>query len=436
MLRRAGWFRLVGPALAVAWLLPAAASAVERFPPPDFESGHQLPETSQPPPRALWLQYTDVGVLLLALGLGAYLVHRRRSRRGVVWLTAASLAYFGFYREGCVCAVGATQNVALALFDKAYAPPLPVLFFFFLPLLFTLFFGRTFCAAVCPLGAVQDVVLVRPIRVARFVDHALRTLAYVYLGLAVLLAATGTAFVICRYDPFVAFFRRDGSSTMLLLGGSLLVIGLFVGRPYCRYLCPYGVLLGWVSRFSKLQVSLTPTRCVSCRLCEESCPFGAIHVPNADRPVPEVAPARRRILVLLLVLPVAVGAFSWVGSRLGAPLSHLHPTVALAARVLAEEAKEVEGRTDASKALRASGRPLGELHAEAVEIQRRLGLGGALFGAFLGLSIVARLLTVSIWRRRTDYLADAGRCLACARCFPFCPEEQERQNAGDRPRAA
>jgi ferredoxin len=410
-------------------LLPVAAGAVERFPPPDFESGHTLPETTQPPPRQLWREYADVGVLAVALALSAYLVYVRRSRRGVAWLTAGSLFYFGYLREGCVCAVGATQNVTLALFDPSYAPPFPVVLFFFLPLLSTLFFGRTFCAAVCPLGAVQDVVLVRPIRVPRWLDHSLRNLAYVYLGLAVLFAATGAAFVICRYDPFVAFFRLHGSATMLLLGGSLLLIGLFVGRPYCRYLCPYGVLLGLLSRFSWQRISITPTKCVQCRLCEESCPYGAIRVPNAERGVPERAALRRRVAVLLLALPLAILTFGWIGARLGAPFSHLHPTVALAARVQAEDSGEVEGSTDASQAFRGTGRPPAELHAEALEIQRRFGWGAALFGGFVGLSIVARLLTVSVWRRRRDYEADAGRCLACARCFSYCPEEQERLNA-------
>jgi polyferredoxin len=43
--------------------------------------------------------------------------------------------------------------------------PLVVLAFFALPLAFTLFFGRTFCGAVCPIWAIQDVVLLRPVRV-------------------------------------------------------------------------------------------------------------------------------------------------------------------------------------------------------------------------------------------------------------------------------
>ncbi|MHC5074726.1 MAG: 4Fe-4S binding protein, partial [Planctomycetota bacterium] len=104
-------------------------------------------------------------------------------------------------------------------------------------LVFTLFFGRTFCSAVCPLGAIQDLVLLRPVQVAPCLEGGLRLFAYIYLGAAVLLAATGSAFIICRYDPFVSFFRITGHMSLLVLGVCFLLIGMFVGRPYCRFIC-------------------------------------------------------------------------------------------------------------------------------------------------------------------------------------------------------
>ena len=69
--------------------------------------------------------------------------------------------------------------------------PITVAAFFLLPLAFTLFFGRTFCAAVCPLGAVQELVALRPINVPVWLDHALGLFAYVYLGAGVVFAASG-----------------------------------------------------------------------------------------------------------------------------------------------------------------------------------------------------------------------------------------------------
>ena len=45
-------------------------------------------------------------------------------------------------------------------------------------------------------------------------------------------------FVICRYDPFVSFFRFAGPLHMLLIGGALLVLGVFVGRLVLPVLVP------------------------------------------------------------------------------------------------------------------------------------------------------------------------------------------------------
>jgi ferredoxin len=295
-----------------------------------------MPQTQVPAPRSHALEMLDIGVLVLALSLATWLVLKRRSRTGVAWLAVGCLAYFGFWREGCVCSVGATQNIVLALFDSSYAVPIGVLAFFVLPLVFALFAGRSFCAGVCPLGAIQDVVLLRPVGLADWLERGLRVLAYVYLGLAVYFAALGAAFVICRYDPFVGFFRLSGGFDMLVLGASLLVIGVFVGRPYCRFFCPYGVLLDLAGRLSRWRVTVTPTVCTQCRLCEASCPYGAITLPSPRRSAPQREHAGRRLVLLFVLLPVLVGLGGFLFSLAGRPLSRVHPTVNLALLATAE----------------------------------------------------------------------------------------------------
>ena len=258
-------------------MLPVLAQF--RFPPPQFESGHTLPTTTAPLTDPALQQWLDVSVLAIALGLAAYFTLKRRSRPGLFVLAAFSLIYFGFWREGCVCPIGAIQNVTLALSDPSYGLPLVVLAFFLLPLLATLIAGRGFCAAVCPLGAIQELVTWRPVRVPRWAEHALGLLPWVYLSLAVLYAATGSRFIICEFDPFVGLFRLSGTIGMLLFGGALLVLGLFVGRPYCRYLCPLGAMLRVLSSLARFRVTVFPNYCTQCRLCEDACPYDAINLP-------------------------------------------------------------------------------------------------------------------------------------------------------------
>ena len=289
--------------LMVALVLCADAFGLERFPPPEFDT-HQLPSTEVPAARNPAMEYLDAAVLAAALLLAAWLVLKKRSRRWIFSLMIFSLVYFGFYRKGCVCSIGAIGNVCLSLFDSDYAIPIAAVLFFILPLVVTLFFGRVFCGAVCPLGAIQDVFLLKPIAVPEWLERGLRVFAYIYLAAAVLFAATGSAFVICRYDPFVGLFRLSGSFNMIVLGFCFLVIGVFVGRPYCRFLCPYGVILRQFSKVSKFRVTITPDECITCRLCEDSCPFGAIDKPTADWSAEDYNVSKKRIGILLLLLPV------------------------------------------------------------------------------------------------------------------------------------
>jgi NAD-dependent dihydropyrimidine dehydrogenase PreA subunit len=408
-------------------ILCNTASAVERFPPPDFvETDHQIPTPTVPGPRQDIYEYLDVVVLAAALALSSYLVLKRRSRRAIFALMVFSVAYFGFWRKGCVCSIGAVQNVALSIFDSSYAMPATILLFFSLPLVFTLFFGRTFCAGVCPLGAVQDLVALRPMPVPRWLENGLRLLAYVYLGLAVLFAATGSAFVICRYDPFVAFFRLGGNPNIIILGACFLLIGVFVGRPYCRFVCPYGVVLRQFSRLSKKRVTITPDECVKCRLCEDSCPFGAIRQPTVDWPKPYYKKSKTRLALLLVLLPVLVLGSGWLGSSLKSVTSRVHSTVRLADRIHMEDEGKAEGTTDASDAFRATGKEVQELYDEASVIIDKFALGGWFFGGFVGLVIGLKLIGLSVKDQRTDYEADQASCLACGRCFQYCPREHLR----------
>ena len=231
-----------------------------------------------------------MALLALCLGVSSWLIYKRRSRKAVLSLAIFSVFYFGFFRKGCVCSIGSLQNVALALSDKTFPLPIGIIAFFLLPLMFALVLGRTFCAGVCPHGALQDLVLLKPVKIPAWLEHGLGLVPFFYLGAAVLLAATGSAFIICEeYDPFVPIFRMNGRALMVLAGIGLLLTGMFVGRPYCRFLCPYGALLKMSAIASKWRVRVTADVCTQCRLCEESCPFGALREPDVPGGKYEIA---------------------------------------------------------------------------------------------------------------------------------------------------
>ena len=379
-----------------------SAFSQQRFPKPEFESGYEQPSPETPAPRTAILEYFDVLILVIVLSLAAWLAIKKRSRRGMVWLSVFSLLYFGFYREGCICPIGSIQNVTLAFFDPLYSVPLTVLLFFLLPLIFSLFYGRVFCAGACPLGAIQDLLVVKHTSAPPWINRTLGFIPYIYLSLAVLFAATGTDFIICRYDPFVGFFRMDGPFLIIILGIILLIVGMFYARPYCRIFCPYGVLLGWMSRFSKKHLSITPEECIQCKLCENSCPFDAIDNPTDEKELGHIKSPkiRSRFIISVLLIPVWIIAGIYVGSRVHTRLSKSHSKVFLAELLISHPELKSDLNNLDIQAFLQSGQSMDELVSEAMDIRSKFYIGSRITGGFLGLVIGVLLMNQMIFRRR------------------------------------
>jgi ferredoxin len=307
--------------------------------------------------------------------------------------------------------------------------PLTALGFFLLPLLFALFSGRVFCSSVCPHGALQDLVLIRPLNAPYWLDQGLSLLPFVYLGAVVIFAFTGSAFLICQYDPFVPLFRMSGRTLMVLTGVALLLLGMFVGRPYCRFLCPYGALLKMTGAVAKRRVRVTPTNCTQCRLCEGACPFGAMREPESSRAEPQfLSTDRRRLGWLLLLLPVLVDAGGLIGKQFSGVASTRHSTVRLAQRLVAEQPTSPVSNASAEDLELARGQQQPkEILAQAAHIEKQFTWSGIAFGAWVGLVIGLKLISLAVRRNRTDYEPDPGTCVACARCFETCPNEMARR---------
>ncbi len=403
-------------------------SAKNRFPKPEFESGHTQPVTITPASRAVILEYLDVAVLLLSLSLITWFILKKRSRKGVFGMSVFAILYFGFYREGCICSIGAIQNVTLALFKGNYTIPLTAFLFFVIPVVYTIFFGRTFCAGICPLGALQDIVAFRPMPVKAWLEKVLGIIPFIYLALAILYAATATDFIICRYDPFVGFFRLDASFSMFIIGGFFLLIGIFIARPYCRFLCPYGALLNIVSRFSFKHMSITPAACINCKLCENACPFGAINIPVTIKEKEKTEVVVQRYILLSIIVPVLVFSGGYIASNFHKNLAMVHPKVKLANETVNNTNYGVVGKEALEiTAFKSSGQTIEQLYAEAASIVDEFYMGSWFLGGFIGLVFGLTLIGLSVFKYHPDYSPNKATCLSCARCMKYCPVLPEKK---------
>ena len=348
----------------------------------------------------IW-EYIDVAVLIAALSLTSWLAIKKRSRQGLIWMSVFSLAYFGFYREGCICSVGSVQNVSLALFNNSYSIPLTALLFFIIPLVFALLYGRVFCAGVCPLGAIQELTGFRPVKLPKAVESVMAAVPFIYLAIAVLFAALESQFIICRYDPFVGIFRLDAPYTMIVFGVLLLLAGIFINRPYCRYLCPYGVLLNIFSRFSRRHLTITPAECTNCRLCEDSCPYDAILPSDMFVTREEPEKMRKRFFLFLLLIPVFTAAGALVLYNLAPALAGIRQEVRLAREIRIEKETGIEAVSKDAVAFKEAGKTDDELFTEELAIIKRFRKASPWAGAFLGFSLGISLILLTI--RTTQY---------------------------------
>ena len=151
-------------------------------------------------------------------------------------------------------------------------------------------FRKAFCSWICPIGTISEwlwqtgqSVLGRSLRVPRWLDVPLRALKYVLLGLFlyVVIAMPVPAIRAFLAGPYglvadvkmLNFFRLMGDATAMVLA-ALVVLSLVVKNTWCRYLCPYGALMGLVALVSPSRIVRNADACIDCAKCAHACPAG------------------------------------------------------------------------------------------------------------------------------------------------------------------
>ena len=191
------------------------------------------------------------------------------------------------------CPIGGLQSV---ISDRKFSFSFYVLGFI---MLFGIILGRVVCGFLCPFGFLQELIFKIPlkkVKVNRKLDRLFRYLKYIIFavfvfGLPLLLSD--------KYGASSPYFCKwicpagtlEGGFSLLAFNESLrsaagglfvwkataliiiLLLCIFIERPFCKYLCPLGAVYGLFNRFSFFRTEIDKSKCTSCHRCERVCPM-------------------------------------------------------------------------------------------------------------------------------------------------------------------
>jgi polyferredoxin len=167
------------------------------------------------------------------------------------------------------------------------AHPAGVLIFFSIVLM-SLVIGKSFCSWLCPVGFLSELIgdfgkkiFRKNLKLPRILDYPLRSLKYLMLGFlfySVFFLMTDMALKAFLDSPYnlvsdikMYYFFADISRFSLIVISVLFLLSILIRNFWCRYLCPYGALLGITALLSPAKIKRNPVSCIDCGLCAKAC---------------------------------------------------------------------------------------------------------------------------------------------------------------------
>ena len=226
------------------------------------------------------------------------------------------------------------------------------LIIFLMALVTAVLLKRGFCSWVCPFGLLTEylnrlhkLVFRKNIKVPALLDYPLRSFKYLLLAFflwAIVLNMNAAALDHFIYSPYnmvadikMLYFFTDITPLAFWVLVALVVLSILLRNFWCRYLCPYGALLGVLSFVSILKVHRNADSCTNCQKCTRTCPVDIkVHKTTSvisdechaclqclavcpEKDTLYISAARRRAILKPLAYAVIVGMLFVGGSMIG-----------------------------------------------------------------------------------------------------------------------
>ncbi len=186
--------------------------------------------------------------------------------------------------------ISSLMSLYLFLISGDIHPAHPAgLFILLAAIIISFVIGKSFCSWLCPfgwlselLGDIGEKLFKRILKIPKWLDYPLRSLKYLLLaffGYSIFFLMTEAslrAFLDSSYnivaDIKMYYFFADISRLALIIIVALFFLSIPIRNFWCRYLCPYGALLGMISLLSPFKIKRNNNTCIDCTKCAKVCP--------------------------------------------------------------------------------------------------------------------------------------------------------------------
>jgi ferredoxin-type protein NapH len=145
-------------------------------------------------------------------------------------------------------------------------------------IIITLLFGRIVCGQICPVGAVQELMYLLPLPRHGRTLTAQATIVRFGFFIVILATGVGLSANILGTLGLKDFFFLSPTSPGFVIFLAIVLLSATVYRPFCRFICPYGLFLALTATRSRWKIRRTDA-CIQCGKCERACP---VNVATAD----------------------------------------------------------------------------------------------------------------------------------------------------------